>query len=443
MFGYERKTTPNFDRIAKAGSGFNNCFSHGIWSFPSAGSMLTGTYPLHHGLGGRNEKLPKGLKTVSEIFSESGYQTVGISANPWVSENTGLNRGFDDFEQISISNIISLGPELLLKYLLSLNSHSGGYTQDTSKFVTEYLTMGLLRRRVHSLSQSEDPFFIYAHTEGAHTPYYPPKSELNEFDDELLVEGTQAREMVHDIHVNLYREIAHGLDLTKEEWNALNIIYDTLIRYVDSQLGRTYDSILEETERDTVIVVTSDHGDLLGEEGLLSHKVSLNDALINVPLAIHNGPSLSTEQDGLIQHIDVMKTIMEYCGVETNHVQGINLQNNYRENIVSYRSADYYQKTMNQVLDINPNFDVSNHHSGDTICVRNRNYKLIQSPDKKELFKTSDENMNIISNEEEIAEELSSALETHKESVGTGQTHNGKAEFGGKMQQRLEDLGYI
>ena len=101
-YGYLRKTTPNIDKIAQEGALFENAFSTAPCTLPSHASMFTGMYPsqhgcVHHNMDGENFYLHEAIPTIGEIFGSKGYATLGICENPWVSSQTGLDRGFKKF----------------------------------------------------------------------------------------------------------------------------------------------------------------------------------------------------------------------------------------------------------------------------------------------------------------------------------------------------------
>ncbi|MEA5388445.1 sulfatase-like hydrolase/transferase [Haloarculaceae archaeon H-GB11] len=99
MSGYRRDTTPNLARLASGGRSFSECTAHSNFTLVSAPSILTGTYPSHHGVGmGINDRLPESVPTVAELLSAAGYHTGCISEIARVSDATGLDRGFDTFE---------------------------------------------------------------------------------------------------------------------------------------------------------------------------------------------------------------------------------------------------------------------------------------------------------------------------------------------------------
>ena len=99
--GAATDTTPNLARIADADRGrvVPGCVAHGVWTLPSSASILTGTYPTHHGAGITGEAIPEQLPTVAERLREAGYHTRCLSPNSHLSSATGLDRGFDEFDR--------------------------------------------------------------------------------------------------------------------------------------------------------------------------------------------------------------------------------------------------------------------------------------------------------------------------------------------------------
>ncbi|WOY07717.2 sulfatase-like hydrolase/transferase [Halobacterium salinarum] len=132
--GYDSDTTPNIANIAakSRATSFSHCFSHSLWTPPCSASILTGTYMSSHGLGmdgSAGEKIPAGLDTLPELLSEEGYATACLSPSPYISEATGLDRGFDRFTRLSAKRLLNAAdPMSLIKYALGVRSDGPGFT---------------------------------------------------------------------------------------------------------------------------------------------------------------------------------------------------------------------------------------------------------------------------------------------------------------------------
>ena len=440
VHGYPRNTTPNLSKIANMDDGrsFNNCISEGIWSLPVGTSILTGTYPTFHNTVAEDYIVPNDIKTVPELFSSSGYETYGVSGNPWVSDATNMNRGFDHFEYISKSNLTAAGLNPLIKFLLNLRSHSAGYTTNTAAHCTDYIAHERIRKWIHKQTASQ-PFFIYAHTEGAHTPYYPPNGYIEEFTEELGLSPKEARSQANELCESLYERMANGLDLTTEEKGSLIAAYDGIIKYLDEQIGKTFDVLKSKSLGPTIFVVTSDHGDHLGEKGVLSHKLSLRDELARVPMVVH-GTEVNKENK-LVQHLDFIKEIAVRAGCDDEQLQGNFIGD--RQAALIHRSEDYFNKTRGILDRHGDNLNLDKFHEQDANAIRTNKYKYVRSEDKSVLYKLPDETQSILNQYSEEAVELDNRLDKMVQKYSRAKKSDKSADFDDEMKETLSDLGYL
>lgn len=448
--GYERRTTPHFERIASspAGEVFTNAIAHAIWSLPSSASMHTGTYPSYHNTGLQNEVLPEEIPTIPERLADRGWKTVGLSANSYFTEETGLDRGFDEFTRLKTaplgeSNVLSVaGPWTLLKFLLKLNTHGGGYTTDTRRHSSNYLVNEVAKRRLTELYRADDPFFFYAHFGGAHHPYAPPKPFRERFFDRDNL-SADAAEFALEHTTDVYKEIATGCDYTPAEWEAIRAAYDACVAYTDSLAGDLFDHIRAFSDDNTVVVITADHGDLLGERDLLSHKLVLHDALVNVPVVVHGLPELVGASSELVQHSDLMRTLLEGLDVPTDGIDGVDLARSTREFAVSQRGDTTYTNTIEKLAEYDSDVDTGRFSGGLVTALRTDQFKLVDEDGRRRLYELPDE-ANDVSEKypdqrDRLEESLKAWLSDHEERIVTRES----SDFSAGAKQRLRDLGYV
>lgn len=440
----DRDTTPNLMSLAQQDDAysFESCHAHGIWSLPSSGSILTGQYPSEHGLG-ETEILSEDIKTVPERLSEVDYETAAVSANPWFSKTTGLNRGFDEFQRISLSNLPELKLSALLAFVARLRQYSTLST-DKRKHRNEYLTISTVKDYIDRLESSGGPFFLYAHTEGVHTPYHPPDAYLNKFTDELEMSARQARQFVFNAHENLHREIASGLNYTEDEWTAFEAMYDGLLKYVDSQIGRLI-STIDSIDRPTILVITSDHGDMIGECGLLSHKLALHQGLTHVPCIVAgDGVDLGDCTSDLVQHIDIIKELVTTVGANTEGMSGHYLSQEKRDFAVCQRSADHYDDQIEKLQKYEPEFGTEQYFEGFTSAVWSKDggYKLITNGDREAVYDLSGEKRTLVESRPDVGTVLQEELKKEVTPL-VPNTNSEQADFSRQMEKQLEDLGYL
>ena len=439
MEGYEYDTTPNLDRIGEAGNSFTECISSGTGTPISSGSILTGTYPFRHGLPEINDYLPEKLVTLPELLGEVGYRTACLSRNSWVSPGTGLDRGFDRFEWVAASTLIEAVPvRTLVKYVFNIRRHSAGFDLDTAKHATPYVMNDTAKRWLTDL-QSEEPFFLYLHYNEPHRPYYPPLPYLGTFTDDIGMTPAEAAEFAMDVHHNLDKRIAEGLDFTTNEWAALQAMYDAEVRYTDEMIGRLYNYVQSLEIGDTIFIVTADHGEQFGEQGLLSHKVTVNDALTHVPLVIHGLEGIEHQEDELVQHVDLVTTLVEIVGGETDQLQGIDLRKRVREHAFVHRwpfDFDVFEQ-------YDPDFDTTRYHYGQVHGVRTKSYRFERSESMERLYALPDEETDVRSEYSDVTADLESVLDKWLEEYGSHVEAEDESQLNDAMQRQLRELGYL
>jgi uncharacterized sulfatase len=217
-------------------------------------------------------------------------------------------------------------------------------------------------------------------------------------------------------------------------------MYDAEIAYTDEMIGRLIDWIDERQLGDTVVIVTADHGELFGEYGLLSHKFVLHDAVIRVPLVIKGlYNDLAVDADDLVQHVDVMKTLLNLAGADTDGVLGYDLRSDRREFAISQRGPSDFQK----ILDHNSEWDHDRFHEGLLTALRTDGWKYQKSGRESELFDLPDESMDVSSTHTELAGELDVKLDSWMEKHGQPIGESQEADFSNATKRQLRELGYI
>lgn len=444
--GYERDTTPNLERIAERARGrsFSGCFSHGVWTLPSSASILTGTVPSYHDAGMGSEAIPDELPTVPELLSERGYHTACLSPNSHLSSATGLDRGFDEFVWVSKSTLReAVGLRTLLKYLLNVRSHGGGLTLDSREHNPDFMMHDLAKRRLRSF-RGRQPFFLYLHHGGPHRPYLPPKPYRKRFADGVGLSPAEMGEVALDHHANLFEHVANGCPFTDEQWRTLRALYDGEIAHVDALVGELFDAVRGLGLDETVFVVTSDHGELFGERGLLAHQIVVHDAVAHVPLVVHGFDDLLEYDGGMVQHADLVATLLGRMGVQADHCHGIDLREGRRDYSVVQRGEDRCRKNLAEIRAFDPAFDASSYHRATLHAIRTRAFKYQRSVERAELFRLPDEDRDVSASYPAVAanldDRLSRWLETKGSPLVPGRVDG---QFTDAMREQLADLGYL
>ena len=439
MGGYERETTPRIQEIADASDGvaFSSCFSHARASATSIPSILSGTNPSRHGTYYEGSKaFPDELPLASELLSDVGYNTVGVSNNEYAGSLTNTDRGFDEFTLLGSSPgeiLDSAGVWNVLKYAANIRSHSVGFSTDTHAHSGAYLLTEIAKRE---LRQAAEPLFMYVHYNEPHRAYYPPLPYLDRYTEDLPMSGAEAAEIAMEVHHNLIETVANGCDLTEKEWAALRAMYDAEIAYTDDRVGALYDHLQAELG-ETIVVITADHGELFGEDDMLAHKYSMHNAVLAVPMVVQGLTGL--EDEGLVQHADVVRTLLEVAGAETETVQGVDLREQRREYAISQSPED----SLDPLLEHNPDYDISRFPAEPYSVIQDGQFKYVQRPDEPRLYRLPDESENVADEYPDVVDELDTQLtewlETEGQRVGSGED----IEVDEATRERLADLGYL
>jgi choline-sulfatase len=248
LAGYERATTPFLDELAQQPGAFffSNAQAPSPWTKPSVASILTGLYPADHQVDTHIKRLHGDFKTLAETFKELGYATGGVQSNVLAASFHGFDQGFDSWAE---------------KHLAKHDNSTGvEINADATAF----------------LDQADAPFFLYVQHYEPHFQYlrsgaewyadYPGPLTGNESMDQLV--GATAK-------------------LRDEERRFLVSRYDAEIQYQDELLRAFWQSLVASGHaEDTLVVLTSDHGEEFLEHGDLSHQYKLYQELVHVPLLI-------------------------------------------------------------------------------------------------------------------------------------------------------------
>jgi len=440
MDGYKRDTTPRMAAVGDDGHTFDTCIAHSKSTQPSSGAILTGLAPTRNTLGIDGDVLPEQVTTIAERFSNTGYQTACLSRNSFVSSATGLNRGFDRFQWLASETIRQAGFKTLAKYLFNIRKHSAGLTRDTAKHASPFLMNEIAERWLLDLRSNESPFFFYLHYNEPHRPYYPPLSYIDEYADDIDMKPREAAEFALDVHYDLPSIIAGGCDLDDGEWAALKAMYDAEIAYTDEMVGKLVKYVRANTPEDTIVVITADHGELFGEYGLLSHKYVLTDAVTRVPLVVSGlEESLAVGRDSIVQHADVMTTLLGIAGGDAEGTVGVDLRSETREYAVSQRGPIEFPERYRD----SPDFDTTRFHESALTSLRTDAFRYQQSVGWSELFELPEEQRDVSADYPDIADELSEKLESWLERYGQPIGRGQSGEFSDAVNRQLRDLGYM
>ncbi len=287
--GYHRDTSPNIDTLAGEGIVFKNAYSSAPWTKPSVASLFSGLSPNRHRAVGTRAVLPEAAPVMAKILRNAGYRTLFFSGkNNFIGKRFNFHRGFD-------------------------------------YYVNHYLDARNLTDRALTVMKGErgKRFFAYIHYMDVHLPYnrnpfnyrFTPRQEGSPF-----VPGVSRHKFVK-------RKTAAN-KLSAEDKAYIKALYDGQVRYVDENVKRIVKWLKGNDLFDnTLVVVTSDHGEEFWEHGNFEHGHTLYDELIHVPLIAAGNKLKKAEVDRPVRLIDLLPTVLKMAGIKSGHyrLEGIDL----------------------------------------------------------------------------------------------------------------------
>ncbi len=310
-YGHHRETSPNIDRLAAEGLVFDEAIATAPWTLPTHASMLTGLYPSTHGAHWEHMYLDGSLTTAAELLGERGYQTVGFSNNAIVSDATNISQGFDDFYE-GWRGADRFPP--LFSQIGDLVYRMADRDDDGAR-ITNDMIRGWFERKY----DPDRPFFMLINYFEPHLVYDPPVQFRRRFIEDSGVVRKMRDMNIHTLFRLLTKSSSRGLALSSEELHALKTLYDAEIAYLDFRIGELFDYLDERNVRNrTFTILTSDHGENIGEHGFIDHQLNVYEPLLNVPLILWYPPLIERggRVPGMVQSVDVYPTILEVAGVD-------------------------------------------------------------------------------------------------------------------------------
>lgn len=270
LYGGRAGTSPEIDALADDGVVFRGASSTAPWTLPSHASLFTGRW-AHELSAGLLTPLDETYPTLAEVLRESGYRTGGFVGNlEYTTAETGLARGFETWEDHRWSVRGALRLTRLSRFFVA----AARSVRRTRMDQPGRVGAPLINERLLTWLEDGDerPFFAFLNYYDAHAPYYPPEADWREF------VGDAAR-----VPLDNSDSLATRPDRVEELLGA----YRGAIHHVDEQIGMLLDSLRADGHlANTLVIVTSDHGEEFAEHGILGHGNTLYRPSVHVPLVI-------------------------------------------------------------------------------------------------------------------------------------------------------------
>ena len=393
-YGHDPRISPNIDRLASSSVVFDNAYSQAPWTLPSMAALLTSRYPAELGIRGFNQRIPDSEIFLPEILSDHGYAAHAVVSHDFVGAKWGFDQGFDSFQ-----------------------SFAGGHRSISSERVTR-AALPLID------SFAENPTFLLVH-------YFDPHFLYIEHDD--FPADPSPPEADSQWWVMAFKKLrarARRGELSEEKRDYLLALYDSEISFTDRQIGRLLKRLEEANRRrDTIVILTADHGEEFLDHGGLGHTSTVYNELINVPLLIRwPGVDEPIRSDRAVALIDLLPTLLDYVGISLDHsVSGLHMRDRTPDKAI-YSETRRYQRVLGMIK------------SGwKLVYDENRNrvqfFDLVADPGEIR-------GLPEIRDGSHLLRELSAYREHAARSLA-GLEQGSKIEITPEERQRLEALGYV
>lgn len=417
---YNRATSPNLDRLLDESIVFNDCFSTAPSTLRSHMSILTGLNPISHQVYTQQDKLDPTILTLADILRVNGYTSAAFTGGARVSAAFGFSKGFDR------------------------------YFENKSSWLDKDTPEELLGKSLHWLEQNRDKnYFLFLHTYQPHDPY----SNSSEFGKLFLENEHEWKNIDLFTYLNQLEGSSEPgfIPLTDVQRKNIVALYDGEIRYTDECLIKPLIEGLKNLGlyENTMIVITSNHGEAFFEHGMWMHGGQLYNELIKVPLIIkfphakHGGKRITKN----VSIIDIMPTVLKEMGIKEQEEKydGMDLSLLLSEN----KSPERYcfseipvKGNLGKVSVIYKNFKLIFNR-----IVHKERFKNQAPPVELELYNLKndpDEKNNLAFVEQEMVKYLMAKIEDYlRKKPRTGLNGKEKPVIDEALQRRLKALGYI
>lgn len=304
LYREDRRTTPNLETLAARGVRFDRAYATSCWSLPSHASLFTGLMPHAHGATFEHMFLDERSPTLAGVLAEHGYETAGFSANPYVTGASGMSRGFTSFADFWREPVLRRSV-----MALQLAAIVRRETPDKGGAAVVAAAVRWLRTR-----DASRPYLMFVNLMEAHAPYQDVPF-AHAFTDARL-----SPRRLETIGLESHEAQWLGTSVADEDVSTTLDLMDGATASADEYLGQILDAVGE----DPVVVVLSDHGDLVNEHGLFGHQTGLYEPLIRIPLVVAGrGVRRGIVSEGAVSIVDVMPTILSAAGIAAPASDGV------------------------------------------------------------------------------------------------------------------------
>lgn len=381
-YGSEQVSTPHIDRLAREGVRFSNAATTVPFTLPAHSSIMTGTYPPFHGVRENvGYSLDETLPTLAEELSAAGWATAGFVSAFVLDSRWGIGRGFDryrdDFQLDPTKPSVNVGQV----------QHDG---RDTIEEALDWLD-----------EPRDQPFFLWVHLFEPHDPYTPPEPYRSQYPDRP---------------------------------------YDAEVAYTDSLIGLLREGLESRGVLDeSVFLLTSDHGEGLGQHGEGFHGYFIYDSTVRVPLILRLpfGDFEGRVVGEAVSHVDILPTVLSIVSREVPaEVQGIDLKP-----LILGREPASSREVYTESY-----YSLYHYNWAPLRSIRTRSEKFIETtnPELYLLREDADEASNALLQNRDLARSLRDRLLAYSRSLkSSGDRPGGRPDLDTETLAQLRALGYL
>jgi arylsulfatase A-like enzyme len=306
LYGYDRPTTPRLEAFARDAAVYERAISPGMWTVPSHGSLFTGLSTSSHGAKVGWLWLDEHHLTMAEHFGAQGYDTFAWTSNPYLSDQTNLLQGFETVlyswrdphaqrcAEATRAKLVAGDRSTEISPGWSPGEHGEGWPEHLVAFKDAGPVIASSFLEWVDQQQGRKPFFAYLNFLEAHHPRVPSMEARRAVSDEASI----ARQLSTDM--SLFRTMSamegHGA-FAADELEAMAAAYDATLWELDRVTAEITDGLASRgLLEDTIVVIVSDHGENLGENGMFDHRWDLHQTLVHVPLVVRYPKAVPAER---------------------------------------------------------------------------------------------------------------------------------------------------
>ncbi len=438
VYGHPHRTTPRLEAFASRATLYRHAYANGDMTLSSHGSLFTGLYPTQHGghwEGDERLAMAETVPTLAELLRKVGYRSYGAVANPvYLDPIYGFARGFDEWNMPRPLAVLSPSPPI---YLLRM----GVYKLTLPWLWTEALRLFVPASEVASAGETlvaeagGQPFFLFLNFMESHRPWVSSGRFRTLFPGyEQTFDEVKLRSFQPDV-------IAGTRDVTASEAAKMDAAYDGGVAYLDDVVGGLLERFAAEPWYDrSLIIITSDHGEQLGEKNLLDHGNGVDHGLTSIPMIVKfPGQTAAREVQSPVSLVDAFSTIAAAAGAAVPGPRaGVDLGagDPGEERAVILESFPF-----NYFIRQNPKLDRM-----ERAVVRGR-WKLITSTGgRRELYDMASdptESMNLAASRADVADELDRLLKEWATAAERQKPKPNAPQQNRNLLQRMRALGYL